>query len=147
VHKTYFLLVHGEMKSAQGEIAQPVGRDPVRRARMKAGGLHAREALTRYRVSRRFHGFTFLEAHPETGRTHQIRVHFAALGHPIVGDTTYGAPGKLRVGGREEATLERTFLHAGVLEFQHPPSGQSMRFAAPLPPELAGFLTSLPAQD
>jgi 23S rRNA pseudouridine1911/1915/1917 synthase len=143
VHKTYFLLVHGEMKRAEGETAQPVGRDPVRRARMKAGGLHAREALTRYRVSRRFHGFTFLEAHPETGRTHQIRVHFAALGHPIVGDTTYGAPGKLRLGGREEATIERTFLHAGVLEFRHPSSGQAVRFESPLPPELVVFLDSL----
>jgi 23S rRNA pseudouridine1911/1915/1917 synthase len=143
VRKTYVLLVHGRVSSAQGQISKPVGRDPVRRTRMKAGGLRPREALTRYEVIRRLPAFTLLEAHPETGRTHQIRVHFAALGHPIVGDTTYGAPGRLRIGGREVATLSRTFLHAGSLEFQHPRTRRAVSFSAPLPPELAEFLTSL----
>jgi len=127
----------------QGEISSPVGRDPVRRTRMRVGGLRPREALTRYKVIRRFPDFTLLEAHPETGRTHQIRVHFAALGHPIVGDTTYGAPGELRVGGRVAATLPRTFLHAGLLEFQHPRTRHTVSFSAPLPAELAEFLASL----
>jgi 23S rRNA pseudouridine1911/1915/1917 synthase len=143
VHKTYVLLVHGRVSSAQGKIAKPVGRDPVRRTRMRVGGLRPREAVTRYEVIRRFPHFTLLEAHPETGRTHQIRVHFAALGHPIVGDTTYGAPGRLHLGGREVATLSRTFLHAGFLEFQHPHMRRDVSFSAPLPPELAEFLTSL----
>jgi 23S rRNA pseudouridine1911/1915/1917 synthase len=143
VHKTYVLLVHGRVGSAQGKIAKPVGRDPVRRTRMRVGGLRPREAVTRYEVIRRFPHFTLLEAHPETGRTHQIRVHFAALGHPIVGDTTYGAPGKLQLGGGEVATLSRTFLHAGFLEFQHPRTHRAVSFSAPLPPELAEFLTSL----
>jgi 23S rRNA pseudouridine1911/1915/1917 synthase len=143
VRKTYILLVHGRVSSAQGEISKPVGRDPVRRTRMKVGGLRPREALTRYEVIRRFRDFTLLEAHPETGRTHQIRVHFAALGHPIVGDTTYGAPGKLRIEGREAATLSRTFLHAGFLEFQHPRLRRALSFSAPPPPELAEFLTLL----
>jgi 23S rRNA pseudouridine1911/1915/1917 synthase len=110
---------------------------------MRVGGLRAREALTRYQVIRRFRGFTLVEAYPETGRTHQIRVHFAALGHPIVGDTTYGAPGKLQLGGGEVATLSRTFLHAGFLEFQHPRMRQAVSFSAPLPPELEEFLASL----
>jgi 23S rRNA pseudouridine1911/1915/1917 synthase len=143
VRKTYALLVHGQVSSAQGKICKPVGRDPVRRTRMKVGGLRPREAVTRYEVIRRFRGFTLLEAHPETGRTHQIRVHFAALGHPIVGDTTYGAPGKLHLGGGEVATLSRTFLHAGFLEFQHPRMRGEASFSAPLPPELEEFLTSL----
>ena len=143
VRKTYILLVHGRVSSAQGEISRPVGRDPVRRARMRVGGLRPREALTRYRVIRRFPDFTLLEAHPETGRTHQIRVHFAALGHPIVGDTTYGAPGKLRIRGREVATLPRTFLHASFLEFQHPQMHRTVSFAAPLPAELAELLSWL----
>ncbi len=143
VRKTYILLVHGRVSSARGEISKPVGRDPVRRTRMKVGGLRPREALTRYEVIRRFRDFTLIEAHPETGRTHQIRVHFAALGHPIVGDTTYGARGKLRIEGREVATLSRTFLHAGVLEFQHPRLRRAVSFSAPLPPELAEFLASL----
>jgi 23S rRNA pseudouridine1911/1915/1917 synthase len=146
VRKTYILLVHGQVSSAQGEISKPVGRDPVRRTRMKVGGLRAREARTRYEVIRRFPNFTLLEAHPETGRTHQIRVHFAALGHAIVGDTTYGAPRKLHIGGREVATLSRTFLHAGLLEFQHPRLRRAVSFSAPLPPELAEFLTSLSEQ-
>jgi 23S rRNA pseudouridine1911/1915/1917 synthase len=143
VRKSYVLLVHGQMSSAQGKISKPVGRDPVRRTRMRVGGLRPREAVTRYAVIRRLPGFTLLEAHPETGRTHQIRVHFAAIGHPIVGDTTYGAPSKLRIGGREVATLSRTFLHAGFLEFQHPRLHRTVSFSAPLPPELADFLTSL----
>ena len=143
VRKTYALLVHGQVSSAQGKICKPVGRDPVRRTRMRVGGLRPREAVTRYEVIRRFRGFTLLEAHPETGRTHQIRVHFAALGHPIVGDTTYGAPGKLHLGGGEVATLSRTFLHAGFLEFQHPRMRRAVSFSAPLPPELEEFLTSL----
>lgn len=143
VHKTYILLVHGRVSNALGEIAKPVGRDPRRRTRMKVGGLRPREALTRYKVIRRFRDFTLLEAHPETGRTHQIRVHFAALGHPIVGDTTYGAPGKLHVEGGLAPTLARTFLHAGVLEFQHPRLRRAVNFSAPLPPELAYFLASL----
>jgi 23S rRNA pseudouridine1911/1915/1917 synthase len=143
VRKTYALLVHGQVSSAQGRISKPVGRDPVRRTRMRVGGLRAREAVTRYEVIRRFPHFTLLEAYPETGRTHQIRVHFAALGHPIVGDTTYGAAGRLHVGGREVATLSRTFLHAGFLEFQHPRTRQAVSFSAPLPPELEEFLTSI----
>jgi 23S rRNA pseudouridine1911/1915/1917 synthase len=143
VRKTYVLLVHGRVSSGQGRISKPVGRDPVRRTRMKVGGLRPREAVTRYEVIRRFPDFTLLEAQPETGRTHQIRVHFASLGHPIVGDTTYGAPGKLHVGGGEVATLSRTFLHAGSLEFQHPRMRRAVSFSAPLPPELEQFLTSV----
>jgi 23S rRNA pseudouridine1911/1915/1917 synthase len=143
VRKTYVLLVHGQVSSAQGKISKPVGRDPLRRTRMKVGGLRPREAVTRYEVRRRFPHFTLLEAHPETGRTHQIRVHFAALGHPIVGDTTYGAPGKLHLGGKEVATLPRTFLHAGLLEFEHPRLRRAVSFSAPLPHELAEFLASI----
>jgi 23S rRNA pseudouridine1911/1915/1917 synthase len=143
VCKTYVLLVHGRVSSEQGKISKPVGRDPVRRTRMRVGGLRPREAVTRYEVIRRFPHFTLLEAHPETGRTHQIRVHFAALGHPLVGDTTYGAPGKLGLRGREVATLSRTFLHAGSLEFQHPRLRRAVSFSAPLPAELAEFLSSL----
>ena len=143
VHKTYILLVHGKVSGDRGEIAKPVGRDPVRRTRMKVGGLRPREALTRYEVLRRFPDFTLLSAHPATGRTHQIRVHFAAAGHPIVGDTTYGAPGKVRVGGRETPTLWRTFLHAGSLEFEHPRLHHAMSLSAPLPAELSDFLRDL----
>jgi 23S rRNA pseudouridine1911/1915/1917 synthase len=145
VHKTYTLLVHGRVAKDAGEIAAPVGRDPVRRVRMKVGGIRPREALTRYRVLRRFPHFTLLEAEPRTGRTHQIRVHFASLGHPIVGDTLYGAPGKLTIAGREEKTLPRNFLHASAIEFHHPRTEALVSLRAPLPVELERFLSTLPS--
>ena len=82
-----------------------------------------------------------------TGRTHQIRVHFASLGHPIVGDTLYGAPGKLRIGGREVKTLARSFLHASAIEFRHPRTGNPISLEASLPSELEEFLGRLAAED
>lgn len=147
IHKTYLALVHGRVAQDAGEIARAVGRDPVRRVRMKAGGLAPREALTHYRVIKRFPRFTLLEVEPRTGRTHQIRVHLSSIGHPVVGDTLYGAPGNLRLGHREEKTLPRTFLHASTLEFQHPTSGQTLRLHAPLPVDLDGFLARLAAEE
>jgi 23S rRNA pseudouridine1911/1915/1917 synthase len=140
VHKTYVALVHGRVRADSGEVALPVGRDPRRRTRMKTGGIAPREALTKYRVARRIGHFTLVEAMPQTGRTHQIRVHLASLGHPVVGDNTYGAPAKLRFGASEEPTLPRTFLHAAKLAFTHPITGAPVQFEAPLPCELAAFL-------
>jgi 23S rRNA pseudouridine1911/1915/1917 synthase len=147
VHKRYVLLVHGRVAKDADEVATSVGRDPRRRVRMKAGGIAAREALTAYRVLRRFPHFTLLEAEPRTGRTHQLRVHFSFLGHPVVGDTLYGAPGKLRMGGREVKTLARNFLHAARLEFRHPRSGTTLELEAPLPAELQEFLHQVAAED
>lgn len=140
VHKTYLALVHGRVAAERGEISKPVGRDPRRRTRMKAGGIARREALTKYRVLRRLAPFTLVEAMPQTGRTHQIRVHLASLGYPVVGDTTYGAPARLRLEGREEPTLARTFLHAAKIEFTHPRTRAPMSFEAPLPEDLLSFL-------
>lgn len=147
VKKTYCLLVHGQVGSEGGEIARAVGRDPQRRVRMKAGGLRARPALTAYRVLRRFERFSLVEARPQTGRTHQLRVHFASLGHPIVGDRLYGAPARVKIGTATEDTLGRNFLHASAIEFLHPRTTQVMSFRAPLPPELDGFLKLLPKGD
>jgi 23S rRNA pseudouridine1911/1915/1917 synthase len=143
VHKTYVALVHGRIANHSGEINRPVGRDPRRRTRMKAGGIAPREALTKYRVLRCFGHFTLVEAMPQTGRTHQIRVHLASLGHPVVGDNTYGAPAKLHFGASEEPTLPRTFLHAAKLAFSHPVTGAPLEFEAPLPGDLAAFLAHL----
>jgi 23S rRNA pseudouridine1911/1915/1917 synthase len=143
IHKTYAALVHGRMTNERGELRRPVGRDPRRRVRMKAGGIRPREAVTRYRVLERFPQFTLLEVQPQTGRTHQIRVHLSVAGHAVVGDTLYGAPGKLRVEGREVKTLARNFLHASAIEFQHPRTGQQMALQAPLPGDLQDFLDAL----
>jgi 23S rRNA pseudouridine1911/1915/1917 synthase len=145
VHKTYLALVHGHVRADRGEIGEPVGRDPRRRTRMRTAGLGAREAQTHYRVKQRFSHFTLLEVHPLTGRTHQIRVHLASIGHPVVGDTLYGAPSKLRISGSEEKTLERNFLHAAAIRFRHPRSGENMSFEAALPDELDRFLGRIEA--
>ncbi len=147
VHKTYLALVHGRVQTDSGEIKAAVGRDAARRVRMKAGGIKPREAVTAYRVMERLAGFTLLEAQPRTGRTHQIRVHFASLGRPIVGDTLYGAPRILRL--PQEVTIEpgRNFLHAAAIEFRHPRSGEAMAFRSPLPPELADLLERLRASN
>ncbi|HTV54302.1 MAG TPA: RluA family pseudouridine synthase [Terriglobia bacterium] len=140
IRKTYIALVHGRVNKDEAEISAAVGRDPVRRSRMKAGGPRSREARTRYRVLRRYAGFTLLELKPETGRTHQIRVHLASVGHPVVGDALYGAPARLRIAGKEQSTLPRTFLHASKLEFNHPRTGGSMVLNASPPQELEEFL-------
>ncbi len=147
VHKTYVALVHGRVAKANGEINLPVGRDPVHRTRMKVGGIAARQALTRFQVLQGFPDFTLLNAEPFTGRTHQIRVHLASLGHPVVGDLTYGAPAKLRVAGGEAPTLSRTFLHAARLAFAHPITKQPLSFEAPLPQELRAFLDHIEARE
>jgi len=147
VHKTYTLLVHGRVAEQSGEIRWPVGRDPVRRVRMKVGGLRAREAATRFRVVRRFARFTLLEAEPLTGRTHQLRVHFAALGHPIVGDTLYGAPRRVHLKVGEVETLKRNFLHASALEFRHPRRHEVIRSSSALPAELKDFLALIEGSE
>jgi 23S rRNA pseudouridine1911/1915/1917 synthase len=114
---------------------------------MKAGGLRPREAVTAYQVLRRFAHFTLVEAHPQTGRTHQLRVHFASLGHPVVGDTLYGAPARLKSGEAMGKTLGRNFLHAAAVEFFHPRTGRATRFETPLPAELEDFLQMLEQRD
>jgi len=148
VKKTYVALVHGRVAGERGEIERPVGRDPRRRIRMRTSGIGAREALTSFEVRRRLAHFTLLEVHPRTGRTHQIRVHLASIGHPVVGDTMYGAPSRLFAGSRDEAqTLPRTFLHAAMIQFRHPRTGKAMSFEAPLPADLEDFLQRLSGRE
>ena len=146
VCKTYIALVHGRVKLDDGVIDTPIGRDPIRRVRMKAGGVRPRPALTAFHVLRRFSEHTLLQVSPRTGRTHQIRVHLASRGHPVAGDVLYGA----RAGGRAATpgpeTLARTFLHASALEFSHPRTGERVFFEAPLPRKLRDYLDRLVAR-
>src|SRR2546426_2766394 len=127
VKKTYIALVHGWMKQDRGTISSSISRDRVRRTRMTTRRPGGREAVTHYTVQRRidskFGKFTLLELRIDTGRTHQIRVHLASLGHPVVGDTLYGAPRELRSRNSEAAALSRNFLHAAALQFHHPRTG------------------------
>lgn len=140
VEKTYCALLHGRLERASGEIALPVARDRLRRIRMTTRRREGREARTSYRVLERLGRFTLVEASLHTGRTHQIRVHFSSVGHPVVGDTLYGAPRTLHLGGESRATLERHFLHAIRVRFRQPSTGAILTCEAPLPEELAAFL-------
>ncbi len=139
VEKVYLALVHGAVKQDRGKVEKPITRDPVRRVRMTARLGRGRAALTEYRVLRRFHGFTLLEVRIGTGRTHQIRVHLAGIGHPVVGDRLYGAPAKVE--GRQP--LGRFFLHAQRVRFLKPSSGEALTIEAPLPAELEGWMEGL----
>jgi 23S rRNA pseudouridine1911/1915/1917 synthase len=144
VKKTYVALVHGWPQKGAATINQSISRDPIRRTRMTTKLTGGREAITHYRAVRRidsnFGKFTLLEVKIDTGRTHQIRVHMAAMGHPIVGDTLYGAPRELR-GKIAPPTLQRNFLHAAALELQHPRTGAKIALKSELPEELRAFLS------
>ena len=143
VKKKYVALVHGWVKKDSGTLTQSISRDPVRRIKMTTRLEGGRTAVTHYRVARRldtkFGKFSLLEVRIDTGRTHQIRVHVAAMGHPVVGDTMYGAPRQAR--GRSAAIgLGRNFLHAAELEFRHPRTGATVALNSELPEELQEFL-------
>ena len=138
VKKTYLALVQGSVQAALGRIEAPIGRDPKNRMRM-AVVPDGRPSVTGYRVGERFAAWTLLELDLVTGRTHQIRVHLAALGHPVAGDPVYGT-GTSR---RGPDGLERLFLHAWRLVFAAPATGDLVRLEAPLPADLEGVLEAL----
>jgi 23S rRNA pseudouridine1911/1915/1917 synthase len=138
IKKTYQALVHGSVNAAVGRIEAPIGRDPRHRTRM-AVVPDGRPSVTGYRVRERFTGWTLLELDLVTGRTHQIRVHLDAIGHPVAGDPVYGT-GTSR---RGPAGLDRLFLHAWRLELTSPSGGQLIRAVAPLPAELERVLVNL----
>jgi 23S rRNA pseudouridine1911/1915/1917 synthase len=143
VKKTYVALLHGRLTRDAGTIERPITRDPQRRTSMTARLGHGRAAQTDWRVLLRLGNFTLVEAQPRTGRTHQIRAHFVALGHPLVGDTLYGAPRQVRAGGASLKPLGRVFLHAARLSFAHPRTGASIEVRAPLDPGLRNYLNEL----
>ncbi|HXJ11558.1 MAG TPA: RluA family pseudouridine synthase [Candidatus Limnocylindrales bacterium] len=144
IQKTYIALVQGLLAEERGRIELPIARDPVRRNRMtakRAASLpNARAARTDWRVLARIDAATLVEVQLHTGRTHQIRVHFSALRHPVVGDTLYGASGQLRVRDSSLPALGRNFLHAARLVFQQPRTSRTIQLTAPLPAELHTYL-------
>jgi len=150
VKKKYVALVHGWVKKDSGTLTQSISRDPVRRMRMTARLVGGRTAITHYRVVRRldtkFGKFTLLDVKIDTGRTHQIRVHVAAMGHPVVGDTMYGAPAQAR-GKSAVIVLKRNFLHSAELEFRHPRTDLSIALKTELPQELSEFLRKAEGSD
>jgi 23S rRNA pseudouridine1911/1915/1917 synthase len=134
VERVYLALVEGRLTSRTGTIDAPIGRASKQRHRMAVSGAASRQARTHFEVLELLASDTYLEATLETGRTHQIRAHFAAIGHPLVGDATYG--GSLKYG------LGRPFLHAHRLAFAHPRTGERMGFRSGLPADLTAALES-----
>ncbi len=143
VKKTYLALVHGWPKQEKGTIESAISRDRLRRTRMTTRQREGREAVSHFAVRRRIDSaygkFALLEVKIDTGRTHQIRVHMASIGHPVVGDTLYGAPRVIRSKSGELA-LDRNFLHAAEIEFAHPITGEHLQFSRLWPAELEDFL-------
>ena len=133
VKKVYLALVQGHVKPERGIVDAPIGRDPVHRQRM-AVTTAGRPAQTAYRVKRYLDGYTLLEVRPETGRTHQIRVHLAEIGYPVVGDTVYG---------RKSPLVARQFLHAYKLTFRLPSNGEQVTFTTSLPEDLKAAMDNI----
>lgn len=150
LHKRYLALVHGRVTPATGTVDRPIGRHPVERKRMAVRRAGGRAAVTHWRVVEQLPGATLLELHPETGRTHQLRVHLAALGHPVVADAVYG---RRAVAGRGVpaaaaaalAACPRQALHAAAIRFAHPATGAPIVLESPLPNDLATVLAALRA--
>ncbi len=138
IKKEYLAFVKGNVKNDKGSIDSPVGRHKTQRKKMGTGGDHSRPACTHYEVLQRCKNWAYLNIRPETGRTHQIRVHLASLHHPVIGDKLYG--GKNPNTGTLK--MDRQALHASHLELNHPVSGVSLSFSANLPIDMEDFLQS-----
>lgn len=136
ITRKYYAIVHGNLKDDEGTINAPIGRHPVDRKKMSINERNGREAVTHYKVLERFQQFTYVECQLETGRTHQIRVHMASIGHPLLGDAVYGP-------AKSPFRLQGQTLHAGVLGIIHPRSGEYMEFTAPLPDYFEDLLRKL----
>ena len=137
VTRRYYAIVNGVLKEDEGIIDAPIGRDPNNRKRMAVNHKNGKNAVTHYKVLERFDKYTWIECRLETGRTHQIRVHMASIGHPLLGDSLYG-PSKCPY------QLQGQTLHAYVLGFIHPRTKEYMEFQAPLPEYFAELLRKLP---
>lgn len=132
VQKTYRAIVEGMVPRIEGIIVESIGRHPMNRKKMAVVERGGRQSETAYKVLERLHGYTYIEAYPKTGRTHQIRVHFAHIGHPVVGDEAYGQQAK--------RLTDRPLLHAHTISFQHPMKGLPMVIQAPVPEDMANFI-------
>ena len=139
IEREYVALVHGRPPSVSGRIEAPIGRDPVNRTRRAVDGIGSRPAITHFELLETFPEYTLKAVHLETGRTHQIRVHFAAIGNPVVGDPVYGPSSSDALGLKHQA------LHAHRLAFDHPVTGERIELTSPLPDEFQAALDQLRA--
>ena len=133
ITRKYRAIVYGGFKEDEGTVDAPIGRHPIDRKKMSVNHKNGKNAVTHYRVLERFGRFTYIECRLETGRTHQIRVHMASIGHPLVGDEVYGR-------GKEPFSLQGQALHAMVLGIRHPSGGEYLEVEAPLPEYFSSLL-------
>ncbi len=137
ITRVYYAIVHGNIKEDEGVVDAPIGRHPTDRKKMSINEKNGKPAITHYHVLNRSGRFTYLECRLETGRTHQIRVHMASIGHPLLGDSVYGSS-KAPYSGLEGQTL-----HAGILGIRHPRTGEYLEIQAPLPEYFVDLLEKL----
>ena len=126
ITRVYHAIVHGLVKNDKGTIDAPIGRHPIDRKKMSINYKNGKEAITHYKVLQRFNNYTYIECQLETGRTHQIRVHMASIGHPLLGDFVYGP-------SKAPAKLQGQTLHAKIIGVKHPRTGEYLEISAPLP--------------
>ena len=145
IKKTYIALAEGRFKEDRGEIKLPIGRSRIDRKKMSVAIDNGRDAITAFEVEEEFRQAALLSVYPQTGRTHQIRVHLAYIGHPIIADQVYGSRFSSKIA--KKIGLERQFLHAAKLVFTHPVTEKVMEFEDPLPPDLAKSLENLRREE
>lgn len=145
ITRRYIALVYGNLKEDKGEITLQIGRSESDRKKMSTRVKKGKEAITRWKVLERFGNATLIEARLGTGRTHQIRVHFASTGHPVLGDRTYGKKVELEVKAKKKILFPRQMLHAELLGFIHPATGKYLEFSSPLPEDMTQEIKELRA--
>ncbi|MEE9524240.1 MAG: RluA family pseudouridine synthase [Thermodesulfovibrionales bacterium] len=146
IEREYLAIVHGTFKKSPGEIDAPIGRAVSDRKRMSTKTRHGKEAITFYKVISSFTNSSLIQARLATGRTHQIRVHFASQGHPVLGDKTYGRKTHIKIGNRT-IIVTRQMLHAHTLGFTHPATARKMSFSSPMPEDMRRILDILKDND
>lgn len=147
IRRRYIALVHGSVRENEGRIALKIGRSESDRKKMSTRAQRGKEALTEWKVLQRFGTATLIRVKLGTGRTHQIRVHFASIGYPVLGDRTYGKKTEIKISKRRKIFFHRQMLHAELLGFTHPVSGQYLEFSSPLPADMTANIEELVALD
>ena len=143
INRRYIALVYKNLPRDEGEISLKIGRSESDRKKMSTRMKRGKEAFTRWKVLEKFKDATLIEARLGTGRTHQIRVHFASIGHPVLGDRIYGKKTEIEVMGKKKVTFPRQMLHAELLGFTHPLTGEYLEFASPIPEDMAEKIREL----
>lgn len=147
INRRYIALIYGNLREDEGEISLRIGRSESDRKKMSTRVRKGKEAVTRWKVLERFGKATLIAVRLGTGRTHQIRVHFASIGHPVLGDRTYGKKVEIEAKSRKKILFPRQMLHAEILGFAHPDSGEYLEFSSPVPEDMAERIKDLKGDE